>query len=583
MKTSIVILTYNKLEYTQQCIESIRKYTAPESYEIIVVDNRSTDGTVEWLSNQNDIKTILNNDNLGFPKGCNQGIEISTGDNVLLLNNDTIVTHNWLDNLLNCLYSNEKIGAVGPVTNSAAYYQSIPVNYNSIEEMIDFARTYNIPNPSQWEERIKLIGFCLLVKREVINKIGLLDELFSPGNYEDDDYSFRILNAGYKLILCKDTFIHHFGSVSFKENQSSFISLLQQNKDKFIRKWGFDPVYSTYIRDEIIQLIQEPEEKNLRILEVGCGCGASLLKIKNLYRNTELHGIELNSHSASIASHFADIKAFDIQTLELGYDEASFDYIILADVLEHLYDPWNVVNNLKRFLKKSGKLLISIPNVSHYSVIRDLLNGDWTYTDAGILDRTHVRFFTLNEVNKMLLEAGYKKIEYSMNKMHQTKEDEDFIEALCKLTRNKQMNQQFQAYQYIVKACIQDYRENLKIILRRIENDIDIDNSQRQVLEWITDGVINTNDIIEVVKVHIIKKAYLLNLIATICFQGDQMENVIPLLQASLEINNKNSDTLYNIGYILYKLNELEMALSFLEEIENKDEEVLSLINQIKG
>ena len=90
--TSIVILTYNKLNYTKKCIESIRKYTCKESYEIIVVDNASTDGTIEWLKTQSDIITIFNKENLGFPKGCNQGIEIAQGSEILLLNNDVIVT-----------------------------------------------------------------------------------------------------------------------------------------------------------------------------------------------------------------------------------------------------------------------------------------------------------------------------------------------------------------------------------------------------------------------------------------------------------------------------------------------------------
>ena len=105
--TSIVILTYNKLNYTKKCIESIRKYTCKESYEIIVVDNASTDGTIEWLKTQSDIITIFNKENLGFPKGCNQGIKIAKGDEVLLLNNDVIVTPKWLINLLEALYSSE--------------------------------------------------------------------------------------------------------------------------------------------------------------------------------------------------------------------------------------------------------------------------------------------------------------------------------------------------------------------------------------------------------------------------------------------------------------------------------------------
>lgn len=98
--TSIIILTYNQLDYTKQCIDSIRKYTAAGTYELIVIDNKSTDGTPEWLSQQHDILAVLNDRNEGFPKGCNQGIALAKGENVLLLNNDVIVTPRWLDLLV---------------------------------------------------------------------------------------------------------------------------------------------------------------------------------------------------------------------------------------------------------------------------------------------------------------------------------------------------------------------------------------------------------------------------------------------------------------------------------------------------
>ena len=98
--TSIIILTYNNLNYTKECLDSIKKYTKEGTYEIIIVDNNSTDGTVEYLKSQPDLKVIYNKENMGFPKGCNQGISLASNSNdILLLNNDTIVTNNWLDNL----------------------------------------------------------------------------------------------------------------------------------------------------------------------------------------------------------------------------------------------------------------------------------------------------------------------------------------------------------------------------------------------------------------------------------------------------------------------------------------------------
>jgi GT2 family glycosyltransferase/glycosyltransferase involved in cell wall biosynthesis/Flp pilus assembly protein TadD len=451
-KTSIVILTFNQLEYTKLCIESIRKYTDADKYELIIVDNNSTDGTVEWIKQQGDLKVIFNNENFGFPKGCNQGIEISAGDSVLLLNNDVIVTPYWLDNLEKSLWSSSIVGAVGAVTNSSSYYQTIDAKYSTIEEMIQFASSYNTSDPAKWEQRIKLVGYCMLIKKSVIHQVGLLDERFTPGNFEDDDYSFRIINAGYKLLLCKDTFIHHFGSASFKKNPEQYNNLLMDNAKKFQKKWGFNPNYSTFIRQEVINNIQDPIDKDINVLEIGCACGATLLKIKDIYKNARIFGIELDESAAQIAKAFADVKAENIENENLSYEEEYFDYIIFADVLEHLIDPWKVLKNMKKYLKPQGKILASIPNVMHFSVIRGLLNGNWTYENAGILDKTHLRFFTLREIEKLFLNSGYMDIQCSSTSIYKNEADEKFINSLILLNNNPEFKNQIETYQYIVKA-----------------------------------------------------------------------------------------------------------------------------------
>ncbi|AAK80303.1 GT2 family glycosyltransferase [Clostridium acetobutylicum] len=236
MKTSIIILTCNNLRYSRRCIESIKKYTEKEAYEIIVVDNNSNDGTRNWLSKQKAIKKIYNNVNVGFPRGCNMGIKVACGSEVLLLNNDVVVTHNWLNNLRNCLYSSYEIGAVGPISNNCSNGQKINVRYDSIEDMHRFSKKYNISNKKKWTEVKRLIGFCFLIKRNVIRKVGLFDERFTPGNFEDDDYCIRMRKIGFRLMLCKDTFVHHYGSVSFKNTQ--YLKLLEVNKSKLEKKWG---------------------------------------------------------------------------------------------------------------------------------------------------------------------------------------------------------------------------------------------------------------------------------------------------------------------------------------------------------
>ena len=455
MKTSIIILTYNKLDYTQQCIDSIRHHTTPGSYEMIVVDNNSTDDTPQWLADQSDIRIIQNAKNRGFPAGCNQGIDAADGDNILLLNNDTVVTHRWLDNLLDCLYSGDDIGAVGPVTNYAFYSTAISVDYKSIEEMQRFAQAYNTAHDKLPEQRLKLIGFCMLLRRSVVDEIGLLDERFSPGHYEDDDYSLRIRRAGYRLMLCRDTFIHHYGSVSFKDDPQAH-QLLAVNAGKFEDKWGFNPDYSARIRSDIVDCIDAPADRPIRVLEMGCGCGATLLSIKNRYQNAQLYGIELNSNAATDANLVANVSPTNIEQSPLDYPPGFFDYIILTDVLEHLANPWKGLADIKTCLSPSGQVLTIIPNVMHYTVIRDLINGFWTYSDSGIMDRTHLRFFTAHEITRLFTNAGLPYVAYKELPLLEKPEDLKFIQQLTALTSD-QLTPQYQAYQYIVRAGTEEF------------------------------------------------------------------------------------------------------------------------------
>lgn len=447
MKTSIIIWSCNQLSYLRQTIASIRNYTEKESYELIVVDAYSNDGTPEWLSQQPDIRILADESGRGCAYGCNQALAKAAGENIVLLESDVIVAQHWLENLAACLYSEEQIGAVSPVTNYGGYAQAVPVSYQSLDEMHTYARDYNRSNPSCWEERIKLAGYCLMVKKAAIDSVGLLDETFSSGYLADDDYSFRLRTKGYKLMLCRDTFVHHVGVPPAGPVD------YQHMLSKFTVKWGFNPVYSTIIRQDIVNLIENPKTQALTVLEIGCACGATLLKIKDGYSEAKLYGIELNEKAALSAKLFAEVIAADVETTVLPYPEEYFDYIILADVLEHLANPWRALENIKAYLKPGGQILASIPNIMHFSVLRKLLQGYWSYEEAGILDKTHLRFFTLYEIEKMFQSTGYKVNSHYPVFIHETAADRQFILALTGVSGNSRLMEECRAYQYIVRAC----------------------------------------------------------------------------------------------------------------------------------
>lgn len=449
--TSIIILTYNNLDYNIQCIESIRTFTEKNTYEIVVVDNGSTDGTREWLLKQNDLKLIFPNENTGFPKGCNLGIEAAEKENdILLLNNDTVVTPNWLYNLRTCLYNDELTGAVGPITNYAWNHQSIDVHYTSIQEMIKFSETLNNSDNNKWEPKIKLIGFCLLIKRKVLNTIGLLDEIFSPGNFEDDDLCVRITEAGYNLFLCNDCFIHHYGNITFNKEPEKFNNVLTKNSQKFKEKWGFDSFNTEKIDSEVLSLITEPKEKNMNILEVGCGRSTTLLRLKYLYPNSQLFGIETDKAVSNYISKLIKVSTKDLETCPLEFNKEFFDYIILNDYLTYCKTPFELLKELKKHLTDEGYLIASVPNLIHYSVINDLLKGDFIYGQNHLLNTHQKNFFTYNDIHKLAEACGYGKpyIVYCYNTVNE--EDTGFLNSLCTLS-GENMRWNYLSYKYVIK------------------------------------------------------------------------------------------------------------------------------------
>ncbi len=256
---SIVIPVYNELFYTRLCLDSLRRVTT-WPYELIVVDNGSTDGTPDYLKSFPDIKVIRNSSNLGFARGCNQGIKLARGNYILLLNNDTVVTPGWLENLVDCARSSADIGLVGPRTNFCKGEQSLAATYSKIAEMQEFARRFNREGPDQWFELPRLIGFCLLIKREVIEKIGLLDESFGLGGYEDDDYYVRAREAGYRLMVAGNTFVHHFGNTTFAGNKIDMLELLEDNWGKYVEKWGLNRSEKSRPALSLCMIVKNEEE-----------------------------------------------------------------------------------------------------------------------------------------------------------------------------------------------------------------------------------------------------------------------------------------------------------------------------------
>ncbi len=240
---SIIIVTFNNLKLTKKTLESIELFSNFDNYEIIIVDNKSTDGTRKFLKNysQNkaNIHLIYNTINAGFSAGNNIGIKKARGQYIALLNNDVYVTPGWIAGLLRHFKSDAMIGMVGPRTNNIGNSARLETFYNNVEEMINLSMDLYEKNCGKSYSINVLAFFCVIIKKEVFDKIGLLDEVYGIGLFEDDDFCHRAKLAGYKLICANDVFVHHHLSASIdKMGYKKKQELFERNKSIYEAKYG---------------------------------------------------------------------------------------------------------------------------------------------------------------------------------------------------------------------------------------------------------------------------------------------------------------------------------------------------------
>ncbi len=242
---SIVTLSWNAPEYTKLAVRSLLARTR-EPFEIIIVDNGSGAETLAYLRSIDDphVRVIYNEKNLGFGAGNNIGIAAAKGDFIVILNNDVLVADGWLEALLRPFRSMRSVGITAPRSNSVSGHQQIPnARYDDEAAMLAFAleRARRLTGRGYYTDRA--VGFCLCVPKMLVDEIGGFDERFGVGNFEDDDFCMRARAAGYKIFVCEDAFIHHFGSRSFVANNVDYAATMRTNWAYFAAKWGYPSAY----------------------------------------------------------------------------------------------------------------------------------------------------------------------------------------------------------------------------------------------------------------------------------------------------------------------------------------------------
>lgn len=240
-KVTIIILTWNGLAYTKRCLETLRGRTIFPNYEVVVVDNGSTDGTVEYLKSLHGLRLFLNSDNLGFVRGNNRAMADCGGDSdFVLLNNDTeIVQPEWLSSLQDTAYGMPEVGIVG-------------ARLRRPDGMLQHAGTY-MPVETFWGQQVGagekdinqfnadaevegVVFACVYIKREVYEKVGPLDEDYFS-YFEDSDYCLKARTHGFKVVCCGSATVVHYENTSTKVNKVSHGGMFLESQKTYKRKW----------------------------------------------------------------------------------------------------------------------------------------------------------------------------------------------------------------------------------------------------------------------------------------------------------------------------------------------------------
>ncbi len=226
MSVSIVIPVFNQLHFTKICLESLLP-SLSQDCEIIIIDNGSSDGTDEYLSKYSNIKVITNEQNRGCAFAWNQGVKDSIAPWVAILNNDLILSPNWLDGLLS--FAEKKgVDIISPAFREGEY------DYNIAEHSRNFVKLmHNVARIGVAQ------GICFMVRREVFERVGLFDENFRIGQFEDNDFFRRAKLAGFILGTTGLSFVHHFGSVTQKMicKECHDNTYEMENRIYFRKKW----------------------------------------------------------------------------------------------------------------------------------------------------------------------------------------------------------------------------------------------------------------------------------------------------------------------------------------------------------
>lgn len=378
---TIFFQSYNKLEeWTKPALEALLKYTSHLDVELVLVDNGSTDGTLDYFKSISfPRKRICHvTKNLGMISGVSAWAtcvpSYQMGRYMVSVPADVIVTQNWLDNLLACMESDKTVGMAVPKANYVSNLQAVDLGFTDLDDMQQKAAEFNTPDPSKWEERIRVIPTAILVRQSIWDfckfDIGFVH------NFSDDDWSFQYRRMGYKLMVCGDTFVYHTPHVTLGMDEQKFRENLVKGRRAFQKKYygidawsdtaNFEFELSAAITDFLVKKRADSDYQP-SIIGIDVLCGMPLLQVKNDLRKAGIPKADLSAYTED-AKYWIDLKSIcsgsvacgNVEELPIKMEGQSFDAILIGKYLDEYTHPGQLIENAMARLSPFGCLVFKM-------------------------------------------------------------------------------------------------------------------------------------------------------------------------------------------------------------------------------
>ncbi len=410
---TIFMATYNQLELTKLCLQSIFDHTNDVTYELFLIDNGSTDGTFEYFKDNKSIKLIRLVENVGLLPALHVFYEsyLDSGKFWLYMNNDVVVTPRWALNMLTCIKSDAKIASVMPTTNRAAPFVCIdqPFGLYDLEQIYEFGETFNISQPAKWQDWIIYYGFVLLSRPSVRRKLGYYEDgFYFSFYYSDGDVILSQLKAGYRAVQARDTYVHHFdGGHTVLQHRRK---MLASGEKHFFKKYDFFP---TDIEKTIPTILKSGTETYQNVLFAGSSRLHVYLQAKainNIYKSFDKRYFATDTYEFLKLEQFGEDIAFE--PIESWYDidkvfeGEQFDAIIYQEDILKLRNPRRFLANVFKRLRTNGRLFFISENSGSLLAMNYILMSKRTSPRDEIRVRKNcVTHF--DELLHMVLESGF--------------------------------------------------------------------------------------------------------------------------------------------------------------------------------